>query len=75
MSGLFSAPKIQAPTPISAPPTPVGDTAEAERTRKAQDEARAKQKTSRGRASTILTGNQGVQGQGASTASRTLLGA
>ena len=63
MSALFSTPKMPPPAP-APPPPPIEDVASEERERQAKK---------RSRASTILTGPQGLAGT-ASVQRKTLLG-
>ena len=67
--GFMSSPSIPAPPPAPAPP-PVDDSAELEAARQAERERQMKK---RGRASTLLTGPQGLAGT-APVQKKTLLG-
>lgn len=68
MGGLFSSPKIQAPAPAPPPPGPA-----AAEVQDAMKRERRRTASATGRASTVLTGGQGLTSE-ATTASKKLLG-
>jgi hypothetical protein len=70
MSALFSTPDIPSPAPPPTPP-PIED--EDARLEEVKEEERQRQKAKKGRASTILTGPQGLAGP-ATVQRKTLLG-
>jgi len=71
----FKKPKVQTPTPVAAAPATPALTESAEDIALAQEEGKQKRRKQRGRASTILSRDEGVLGDdSAGLATKTLLG-